>query len=351
MKVSTLSRSIINVLRRAVWYMSAERISWWVLFPLQLWFALNHRWLWVGVCAVASTFVLVFRRTIANIRVLARIRAHASEQHALDTDAELYLRSLRAGKPSKREPLVLFLRSFSADREIHGKDPSAPDGYDKATLETRLAIGFARQFTTIALSSRLKGRDIWGDAYIHNVDTSVYDPDFYQHEGRVFYQRPGEIVTEDANWFETFGLLAKAASLIVSIPIDASPSSEQSSAIEEIVDLHANRILEKCIFLMPPEQSVWLLRPSDETDNRRGTDRSWTSRERKMSSLWESTRTKLARRGITLPEFRDTSDGATIFNLFGNECRMAVVRSRELSNPSAYTKALGINLRTEPAPA
>jgi hypothetical protein len=326
--------------------MSAERISWGILFPLQLWFALHDRWVWFGICVVASTFVLVFRRTIANIGVLARIRAHASEQHTLDTDAQLYLRSLRAGKPSKSEPLVLFLRPFSADREIHGKDPSSPDGYDKATLETRLASGFAGQFTTIAFSNRLGGRDIWGDAWVDKFDASPYDADFYKHEGRLFYQRPGQIVTEDANWFETFRLLAKASSLIVSIPIDASPSSEQSSTIVELLDLCANRMLEKCIFLMPPEQSVWLLRPSDETETRRGTDQSWSPQERQMSSLWESTRTKLARNGITVPEFRDTSDGATIFTFSGNDCRMSVVKSREISNPCAYTKALGIDLRT-----
>lgn len=324
--------------------MSAERISWLVLFPLQLYFFLNHRWLAWGTSLAGSVLVLTFRQTIGNIRVRALYTARISEQDALDQEAEEYFRSLASGRPSKRRPLILFLRPFSGDREIRGKDPGSPDGYDVAPLETRLAAGFVRQFTILSLSNRQPGRDVWGDVFVDMADVTPYHPDFYKYVGRLFYARAGEIKVTDSSWFDAFRLLARNAHLILSIPIDASLAPEQSATVLELLDLSANGMLERCLFLMPPEQPLWLMRPDDETETNRGTERSWSTRQLKLSSLWESTRVKLARGGIALPEFRDTTDGVTAFTLRQNECKMSAVAGRELSNPGSYLKALHLRL-------
>ena len=339
--------STVNFVRHAIWHMSAERISWLVLFPLQLWFALQSRWVACGICVAGSILVLTFRQTIGNIRVIALMRARQSEQRALDREAEEYVRTLTSGRSFNRRPLILFLRPFSGDREVRGKEPSSPDGYDVAPLEARLAAGFAHQFATLSFRGRLDGRNVWGDAYVSmGPDITPYHPDFYKYAGRLFYARPGEIEAPESNWFNTFRLLARNARLIVSVPIDASQAPEQSATILELLDLRANDMIERCVFVMPPEQSLWLLRPSDETPSHRGTDQMWTTREVKLSSLWESTRKKLARSGIEFPEFKDTMDGATLFILRGNECRLSAVAGRELSNPGAYMAVLNIKLPT-----
>jgi hypothetical protein len=324
--------------------MSAERISWFVLFPLELWFAQNHRWVAVGICVVVSILVLTFRQTIGNIRVIALMRARTSQQVALDKNAEKYLRSIASDRRSKSRPLILFLRPFSSDRAIRAKDPATPDGYDVASLETRLADGFVRRFTTISFANEITGPDIWGDAFADMGGVTPYHPDFYKYQGRLFYRRPGEVKAPDVNWLDTFRLLARNAGLILSVPIDSSLAPGQSATILELLDLNANNMLERCLFVMPPDQTVWFMRPSDETETRRGTGASWMTRKLQLSALWESTRAKLASGGVRLPEFRDTTDGATVFVLRGNHCIVSPVPSSELSDPSSYLKALKLSL-------
>lgn len=336
--------NIANIVRFAIWHMSAERISWFVLFPLQIWFAQHGRWIGFGFCLVGSILVLTFRQTIGNIRVVARMRAQSSQQIALDRNAEEYTRSLASGLRSEGPPLVLFLRPFSSDRVIRAKDPACPDGYDVALLETRLAAGFIRSCTTISFANSLTGPDVWGDAFVDMYGVTPYHRDFYKYEGRLFYSRPGEVTAKDLNWFDTFRLLARNASLIVSVPIDASLAPGDSATVLELLDLRAHQMLDQCVFVMPPEQSVWLMRPSDETESRRGTDRSWSTRELTLSSLWESTRAKLAKRGMTFPEFRDTSDGVTVFTVRENKCRLLAVAGHQLSKPSSYLDELDLSL-------
>ena len=289
-----------------------------------------------------SVLVLTFRETIGNIRTTALARSKALRQDLLDREARALADELASGRQSKPRQYILFLRPFSADREIRARDPNSPEGYDVAALETRIAFGFASLFVTISFSSRTCGRDVWGDTYANMpLDITPYHPKFSEYAGRLFYSRPGEITASDENWFDTFRMLSQHATLIVSVPIDVSLSPEESATILELLELSRSGLLQRCVFVMPPEQSVLLMRPTDETEGSRGTGRRWSPREFKLSVLWESSRAKLSKGGIELPAFRDTKDGATLFVLNGG-CRIESVSARELNVPSRYLRSLGL---------
>ena len=225
------------------------------------------------------------------------------------------------------------------------KDPSSPDGSDAAPLEARLAVGFARRFTTVSFSSHVTGRSVWGEAFADMPpDITITHPDFHSYAGRLFYNRPGQITVRNEHWQDTFRLLARSASLILSIPIDASPAAQPSATIDELLDLRADDLLEKCIFVMPPEQSVLMIRPAEEQEGLHVTMTGWLPTEAKMSSLWESTRVKLAKSGFKFPEFRDTAEGVTLFILRGGEYSLLPVTRRELRKPSQYLRNLNMKL-------
>jgi hypothetical protein len=299
-------------------------------------FSYQKRWAAVTVCAICSFVAVTFRDTIGNIRIRALYRARESHQYALDQKAEKYLNTLRSGQLSKSRPLILFLRPFSGDRELHAKDPNSPDGYDVMPLESRLAKAFSNQFTTIAFKSRFGDGDVWGDKFVDMLDITVNHPDFYKYAGKLFYNRPGEITATDENWFDTFRLLAQNADLIISIPLDASQAEEPSSTILELLDLRTYNMVERCVFVMPPEQSPFMLRPADKEETHHKTDHIWMKRELKLGLIWESTRAKLAKNGFALPELRDTVGGATVFTLRGEESVILPVTLPELSNHNLY---------------
>jgi hypothetical protein len=330
----------------AVWHMSAERISGLILFPLILWFAWHQRWIAGGFCFVINFLVLTFRETLGNIRTRCLYRARQLTQRMLDQAANAFVGKLASGRFPKHKKLILFLRPFSADHEIHAKDPAGPDGFDVVPLETRLASGFGEQFTTVAFSSRMDGKDVWGDAFAEmHPDITPYHPEFRKYVGRLFYSRPGQIKAPEDDWFNTFRLLAQNARVIVSVPIDASLAPGDSATILELLHLSESELIQRCVFVMPPEQSMRLMRPVDETDSHRSSGESaWAPREFMLSALWESSRAKLVKGGLELPPFTDTTDGATFFAIREGECKMVTAGVSEISKRDRYLQPLGLSL-------
>ena len=309
-----------------------------------LWFGAQRMWFGLACCLVFSTLVLIFRETIGNMRTISLARARELRQTALDERAsELSLSITRSGHEAQ-QPYILFLRQFSSDGEIHAKVPSSGNSFDVMPIESRLALGFEGRFATVSFRSPIGGPEVWGEAWAAMpLDITPYHQDFHRYAGRLFYNRPGEITASDSDWIDTFRRLSAHACIIVSLPLDASRSPSQSATIFEIKDLHDQNLLQRCVFVMPPDQSVWLMWPTDETEDRPGQVRSGLSpREFKVSTLWESTRTKLIESGIVIPEFVDTADGVRLFSLNAGGCTMATVFARDLGNPSRYLKSLGI---------
>lgn len=336
----------VNGLLRIGWFLSAERISWFILFPLALYLGYHDRWILGGLCLVASTGIVIIRGTVNNVRAGFRYRLLINQQYARDDEAKACLRALRSGGRQRR-PVVLFLRPFAGDTRIKLRDFSTPDGYDVMSLESRLVSSFARWATTVSFRAPMQtGRDLWGDMYAEMPpDVTIGDPDFYKYEGRLFYTRPGEIAVPDPEWFDSFRLVARNADLIVSVPVDATVAPGSSATILELLDLRTNGLLERCLFVMPPEQELWLMRPDDETPERRGTAKSWGTQPFMLSGLWESARGKLAQGGFPLPPFSDQGgDNATLFVLRDGEPVIADVPRSYLSRPRSYLALLGIAL-------
>jgi len=192
-----------------IWFMSAERLSWYVLFPLQMWFALQRQWLAWQVSLAISFLVVLFRGTIGNLRIRATYRARQRQQDGLDFKAVMYAQDVAEGTASTRLTLALFLRPFAFDAAIHARDPLSPEGYDGPSLETRLAAGFSLRWTTCSFSSP-HGNDlnVHGELFANmSPEITVNHPHFYRYVDRLLYTRPGH-VKGGKEWRDTFNLLA-----------------------------------------------------------------------------------------------------------------------------------------------
>jgi hypothetical protein len=101
--------------------------------------------------------------------------------------------------------------------------------------------------------------------------------------------------------------------------------------MEELFHLQEERLLDRVIFIMPPEQTLRVKRAADDL---------WSD-EFKVSRLWELTREKLKSRGIPFPAFMDTTDdGARVFVIRNGRCRLAHVLKRHLSQPKQLARIM-----------
>lgn len=309
MQIELGSRLIFpgDAFRRLGWFLTPERISWWFLFPLQLYFLWNARWIPWTLCLILSALVLVFRGTINNIRIGFRTRVLQHEQEVRDRSASQCLESLRSGG-AYRQPIVVFLRPFAGDKSMRLRDLTSPDGLDRRPIESRLLAGFKGWATTLSLGNGWEGRSTWGEVYVDMPpDVSIGDEEFYKYEGRLFYERFGEIQESDDRWFDTFRLLIDKADLIISVPIEASLDSEKSATIEELLHLITNA-LARCVFVMPPEQTLFQMRSRPVA--RKESSKPWI--DTTVSDGWERSRAVLAKHGFNLPTFEQHEHDVTL---------------------------------------
>lgn len=162
--------------------------------------------------------------------------------------------------------------------------------------------------------------------------------------GKLFYNRPGEIKAKDDNWLGTFQLLSQLSKLIISVPIDLLQTSDNSATILELIDINEKGLLNRCLFVMPPEQSVLLKRPKIITEGILSGRRIWTTHEFTISTLWESTRSKLTEVGIQLPAFTDTKNSVKLFTIRGGKTKMLDLTASELDDLCNHLPSLGVSL-------
>jgi hypothetical protein len=112
----------------------------------------------------------------------------------------------------------------------------------------------------------------------------------------------GRILTGDEDWQSKIIPLMQAARIIFIIP------SHRPGTLWEINHITENRLLEKCIFIMPPEGAVrWT----------RGPEQDWQYDEPlvNQSGDWETTRQTLEELGLHLPSYEQTG---ALFTLDGS---------------------------------
>jgi hypothetical protein len=282
----------------------------------------------------------MFRATFDNLRLTIYYRAIINEQNIRDAEAERCLGDLKAGKRGERR-MVLFLRPFSADTRVKLKDSTTDDGYDVLALESRLVAGFQKKAVTVSFQDHtVRGRGVWGDAFA-DLRVRLDDPRFGDYVDRLFYMRFGAVRVSSDAWFEDFRLVASNADLILSVPLDASGAAGLSATMLELVALKDLALLDRCVFLMPPEQTCWLMQASDEELPGVGRRQVWYPRDRKISDVWEATREKLADAGLALPPFVDSPPGTTtLFTINGDGARAIHVALQDIAHPERYLDQL-----------
>lgn len=337
-----------DLMRRVMWHATAERISWYVFFPLQIYFARDGHWGIAAVFVLATVLIVTFRDTVANMRTVSHFRALGYRQFCRDRKAAACLAALRDGRQIDRRPLVLFLRAFSTDRCLRARTQGTRDGYDVERLESRLIKGFAGWSTMVSLAGPENsdtGGEKWASMPTHITPN---DPAFEAWAGLVFYERPGEIRVPDDEWHEAFTTLANAADLIVSLPFEVSIAEEGSATVRELLELQASGRIDRCLFIMPPEQSLLVSVSRDGASGssgiriRRATITDSTSLA--VSTLWERTRDKLKKHHLPIPSFADVPDGATLFTLRDGSARHLRISAKGLSVPKLFLPQLGLDV-------
>jgi hypothetical protein len=98
--------------------------------------------------------------------------------------------------------------------------------------------------------------------------------------------------------------------------------------MEELYHLQEERLLDRVVFIMPPEQTLRVKRAAGELEP--GIE---------VSRLWNLTRERLMARGIPFPAFIDTTDdGARAFVIRNGCCRLAHVPRRDLGQPKQLAR-------------
>ncbi|WP_145359699.1 hypothetical protein [Alienimonas californiensis] len=306
-----------------------------VLFPLMIIFRQQGWWVLLGVCVVANYYVLIYRATIGNIRLDLMIRAKKLQHCMLDEGADQLVRDVTSDERPIHRKFALFLRPFALDRAVFSGSREQAGQLDHWSLESRLALGFRRSTIMISFSPVKESmHKVWGEKFASSAmcNTTVYDREFDKFKGMLLYDRPGQYQASMSEWFPTFRRLAHEAQVVFCLPIDASTDDQFSATLEELVYL-SDQLSEKCVFIMPPDQDVWMWRPTGG-----GV---WESSSVKLSEMWESAVKKLTVRGLTLPHFKDSEYGVNMFTMCDGVVRLVRVSPSQLSSPNDYLRRLG----------
>lgn len=262
------------------------------LVPVIVFAAVQHRWLLFASLLTVSTVLIVCWRTVDNLRSPFRRRVAECDQTWLNRRARAFVAALEAGQgPAPYHPVILFLRPFAIDKKIRLRDRKAVDGMDEMPIEHSLGEDCYDWATTITVADQAGQTELW------NYADLTTDP------ALLYYTGFGEIELSDANWFSKFESLAEAADLIISVPLEFDFTARHSATVDELIYLKSHSLLDKCVFLMPPEQQIGLTR-------RRDADRpsavSSVIVEKSVSQLWASARAHLAQSRLALPPYCDS---------------------------------------------
>jgi len=209
----------------------------------------------------------------------------------LDRLAEHTLkRSLSAARRGEQQPIALYLRPFDLTNKLQYFNPNF----------SVISLSKIKQSGSVELESLL--------AEALSLSTPLValgEPGEHIGAGRAFL--------DEEEWREGFRNLASVAERILIVP------SANEGTLWEIAWLKENNLLDKCLFIMPPESLFQYLLAVD------------------MSALWDTARSALLDKGITLPEYDE--DGM-FFTLDSGGNVAASVNPSRWTNTNAFAESI-----------
>lgn len=279
------SAFLISVLLVAIFTYSLWRdwppVATWLIFGLLL-------------CVVA------LRHPIDRLHSWSRTLLAARDQLHYDRRALRCMEAIERGEDLKAfSPIVLFLRPFAADRNLRFPNRAGHGGFDVLPIESELAARYNQWCTTVMIANAAVDRHgYWQNAFLDGSTEAEL----------LYYVGPGEFALPTSDWFDTVKKVAMRADLVFVIPMDFGLSGVQTGTFDELEFLFSEHLIDKCIFVMPAEQSVGRVRRIDA----RGVIYSRMV-DKPLADLWEESRQSVRQLGIELPPFVHPPPGHCCF--------------------------------------